>query len=814
MRTLISVALFLFILVSGFLITAAWWTFYEPLPDYNTTVELPGLSGPVDVHWDPYGVPHIYAENEHDLYYTVGYIHAQERIWQMTLFQISAEGKFAEFFGEEMLEIDKMQRTLGFHHMAEQIDAASPPEIRTVLEAYAAGVNDYTALNRRSLPIEFSLTGVEPIPWTPVHTHAISRLMAWDLNAGWWNNVTYGILRETLSEGIFTELMPEYESGIPYASESIAPEGAAEFLGYFSDLELEKRKNLHLSGTSGASNAWAVSGARSETGQPLLAGDPHMGLSMPGFWFEMHMHLNGQNLSGATIPGAPVVVVGQNDRLAWSLTTMMADETDFYVEIPAPDDPERYVADSLDGDATLMDFEIRNEIIRVRGEDDVLYPVRSTRNGPVISDIYPNRELLEDRLITMRWTGHEISQEILALFQVNRARDIDAFEDALRQFHVPGQNFVYADRDGNIARFSAARLPIRDHHPLQFRKGWDSGWGWNGWIPFEELPREINPPSGFVANSNNKLHEDGYPHYIGTFWAAPSRINRIEEYMAVYDTLSVDIFQQMQNDRVSPHARELAEIIIPILRGTEDGMDFSDILPYLENWDHSYNVNSTAATLMDRFLLSLTSNTLRNHLGDAAYNNFIRNESLPIVVMMRLLRDESFLFNQPGTGEVETRESIVRQSMKDTRDWLEDLYGTAPVQWRWGNLHTITLTPPLFAEAAADSGSSAITRMIVDNLMSSGPWPVSGHGMSLNKGEYRWHEPFEMVVGPSIRRIVDLSSMSRTWTVIPTGQSGNPLSEFYGDQTDMWLNGQYRYLYQDSTFFRDISYQTMRLHPR
>lgn len=813
MRALLRFLLFLFILVAGVAAVAIYWTFYKPLPDHSATIHLPGLESPADIHWDPFGVPHIYAGHKRDLYYAIGYVHAQDRLWQMTLSQLSAEGRFAEFLGEDLIALDKYQRTLGFWETARRIEREAPVELLELLQAYADGVNDFVRKSGGKLPIEFSLLGIEPIPWTPAHSFAISRLMAWEMNTGWWSKMTFGYLSEHLPENMLRELIPEWGSGEPVMMRQWTPPGAAAWMAPLLDREMEMRALSGREGSLTGSNAWAVSGSRTESGSAILAGDPHLGLSMPGYWYELHLSLDGRTLTGATIPGAPMVVLGQNSHYAWSLTNMMADDTDFFVGLPHPDRPDHYLLDSLDGTARYAPFEKRDEVIRVRGGADHLYRVRSTRHGPVISDIYPEKELTGEYLISMAWTGHRVSQEILALHRINWGEDFDTFLEALRDFRSPGQNFAYADREGNIAIISAAGLPIRSHNPLLFRKGWDSSYDWQGWIPFEELPRVINPESGFVANANNKLHPNNYPHYITAFWEPPSRIQRIEEYFRDHPVMSVELFRQMQFDSYSVHARELVERILPALRQSGAAAEFSEILPYLQNWNYLYEGSSTAATLLDAFFIKLTRNTLLDELGETAYRTFIRKHNMPVRVMNRLLQDDSFLFKDQSTGTIETREQMIVRSMQDAVEWLTSRYGEEPINWRWENHHTIRLRPPLFSEASDRAGAPAPLRLIVNNLMTKGPYPVDGHSMSINNGQYDWSRPFEMVAGPSIRRIVDFSTPHRSYSVLPTGQSGNPLSEFYGDQTDLWLNGQYRYIYQDSTFFRETSYQTMRLLP-
>jgi len=815
MSAILRFLIFLILLAAGVFLIAFYWTFYKPLPDYRAVIELRGLERPVDIHWDPFGVPHIYAEREADLYYATGYVHAQDRLWQMTLSQLVAEGRFAEFLGEELLSVDQYHRTLGFRETAERIKKESSPEILRILDAYARGVNDYVEQNRKRLPPEFALLGMEPIEWHPIHSIAISRLMAWEMNVSWWSKMLYGYLYNKLPEYVMQEIIPQSDTGGPImmSRTDSSFQQVTETAMALLEKELDIRSLLQRSGTTPGSNTWVAAGSRTNTGLPILAGDPHMGLSIPGTWYEMHLSLNGRNLSGATIPGAPVVVLGQNSRIAWSLTNMMSDDTDFFVELTDPANPEHYLADTTAGAWQSEPFHYRNEVIRVRGGDDLLYRVRSTDHGPVITDIFPERALTDELLLSMAWTGHQVSHELEAFYRINWAEDMEDFLEALESFRSPGQNFSYADRDNNIAIISAAGLPIRNNQPLRFRNGWDPSHNWQGWIPFEDLPRVINPESGLVAHANNRLHGEDYPYYITSFWEPSSRIERIESWLQSHDTLTVEHFQELQLDTYSVHARELTESILPVLRSAVPTFDFSEILPYLENWDYRYDPESTAASIMDAFFMKLTENTLRDEMGELAYRNLIRTQRLAIRIMTRLIQNDSFLFNDESTPLIESREFMIHQSMQDAVDWLTEHHGGEPIDWRWGDLHTLTLKPPLFGEAADQENAPPLLRLIVRNLMNKGPYPVSGHSMSINKGQYNWDQPFDMVLGPAVRRIVDLDALERSYSILPTGQSGNPFSEFYGDQTELWLNGSYRFMYQDSTFFREISYQTMKLRP-
>ncbi|MFP8488711.1 penicillin acylase family protein [Gracilimonas sp. Q87] len=816
MNTIFKLLLFFLILIIGFAGIAFYWTFYKPLPDYEETITLNGLNESVDIHWDDFGVPHIYAGNEQDLYYALGYVHAQDRLWQMTLTQIMAEGRFAEFFGddEELIELDKYQRTLGFWKIAQQLVDTLGQDERRVLNAYSNGVNAFIDNNSNRLPVEFSLAEIDPLEWTPVRSLAVSRLMGWELNMGWWSEVTYQYLKENLPARQFDQLQLRFPDEAPTSLDD------SESMGYSSALmpllkqEMYKRRLLEMEGTHVGSNAWVVDGSLTESGYPLLAGDPHLGLDMPGKWYEVHLNLSGRNVSGATLAGVPAVIIGQNDHMAWSFTSIMSDDTDFYLEQQDPKDRGRYVVDSLsNGEIAFESFERVREIIKVKDGDDRSLEIRYTQHGPVISDIYPVPELTEDKIISMRWTGFELTNEMKTLYNINWAENFQQFKDALPTFGVPGLNFMYGDTEGNIAMYSVAKLPIRSGDPITLRRGWDPDQNWQGFIPFDQLPRVINPEDGWIANANNKLTTDSYPFYIATFWEPPSRIERIEQTLLNNDSFTYKEFESLQNDSYSNFAAKLTPLILEILRDQE-AYNFDLPISYLENWNFEYSMSSTAASIFDVFFLNFTKNSLQDDFGNEAYENFIHHETIPVRTMTSLIETESSLFDNINTGEVETKEDIVVKSMQDAVLFLSDSLGSEPYEWRWEQLHTITFEPPLFAQAADAPGASTALKLIVNNVLSKGPYEVESHGMSVNNGQYHWDQPFEMVLGPSIRRISDLSDVSRSKSVLPTGQSGNPLSKHFGDQTDRWLNGEYRWLYQDSTaLFDEAEIQTMRLVP-
>lgn len=815
MNVFLKLFLFFLILIIGFFSLAFYWTFYKPLPKYEQTLALNGLHAEVEIYWDTFGVPHIYASNKEDLYYALGYVHAQDRLWQMTLSQIAAEGRFAEHFGynEKLIELDIYHRTLGYWEFAHTLQqGVLNQEELGILQAYSGGINTFIDQNHNRLPVEFALGEIKPIRWEPVRSLALNRMIAWQMNMSWWSEITYGYIQSKLTPEQFQELILTYPDAAPTSLDAQAstPNAYSSIIPF---LENEKymRELLQMEGTHVGSNGWVVDGSKTESGYPLLAGDPHLGLFMPGFWYEVHLNLNGKNVSGGTLPGLPLVVIGQNDHMAWTMTSMMDDDIDFFLEQVDPEDRGRYVSDSLaNGTAKYESFTRKREIIKVKDGDEIPLEIRYTKHGPVISDIYPKKDLIQNQVISMKWAGFELTNEFRTFYEINWAENFQDFKDALPHYGTPGMNFIYGDIEGNIAMYSLAKTPIRSGNPITLRKGWDPSQDWSGFVPFSEMPRVINPPQGWIANANNKITTNNYPHYLATFWEPPSRMERISEFMNSHETFSVSLFEELQNDSHSKLAEQLTPVILEIIYNQEI-YDFDMVASYLENWNFKYEKSSTAASIFDTFMMKLAKNTFMDELGEA-YPTFIHHESIPVRTLTKFLLNESTFFDNIDTEAVETKEDIVLKSIQDAIYFLSDSLGSEPFEWRWEQLHTITFKPPLFAISASMPDAPRSLSLIVDNVLSKGPFAVESHGMSVNNGQYSWEKPFEMVLGPSMRRITDLSDLSRSRTILSTGQSGNPFSRHYGDQIDLWLNGQYKWLYQDSSRFEN-DFKLMRLVP-
>lgn len=790
MKTLSRFLLFVILLFVG-LVSMAWYvTIWRPQPDYEGVVSLEGIREPVLILWDDYGVPHIQASNEEDLYVAVGYAHAQDRLWQLTLQQLVLEGRFAEFLGEDALPLDRYSRTMGFFRTAKAIERETSPEQMRLLSAYSRGVNQYIRKAGNNLPIEFSLLGIRPWEWTPAHTIGVTRLMGWNLTTGWWSKAVLGVLRDRLPPDQWSRLVPEWPADAPSSQDSLAAR--------IFTTETALRSLLNRKGTGVGSNAWVVDGTKSATGYPLLAGDPHLGLDMPGFWYEVHLLLDGKQVSGATIAGAPYVVLGQNDHLAWSFTSLMLDNTDFFRIQVDPTDRSRYVADSSGGTVRLAGFDYVREAIPIKGGATEALEIRLTRFGPVINDIYPTDGYLPDQLLTLRWTGQDISHEAEALYRINWATSFQEFQDALPHFGVTGLNMIYGDRNGNIAMFSIGTIPIR-REPLRFRNSWDPADAWSGSVPFEQMPRIINPKSGIISNANNPPVAH-FPYYITAFYEPESRQQRILEVLSEPKRFTADDFAALQSDVLSVSARELTPLLLPALQSSEDTL-VKMAIPYLLNWDYRYTTTATAATLFDMAFLKLSEAVFTPIMGADGYRTLVELENVPVRLLSGMLK----------RGEIP--DSLIETAMSATVAQLVARFGTETSEWRWEQVHTIRLDPPLFREASRKPGAPAILRLIVNNVLSQGPYPVGGHSRTVNNGQYSWLDPFEMTLGASIRRIVDLGDLGSSRSVLPTGQSGNPLAKHFGDQTQLWLSGKTRIFQHNSRIAETDGIRKLTLQP-
>jgi penicillin G amidase len=774
-------------------------------PDTKGSFAQSGLHSPVNIYRDEYGVPHIAANDEHDLMFAAGFAHAQDRLWQMDLGRRIGEGRLSELFDTATVAFDKLFRTLQFTQLADSLELHLHPDSRRLLQDYADGVNEFIVTHKGKYPVEFDMLNYEPEPWTVRHSLLLMRLMAWELNFAWWVDLTYAEIEAKVPPEKFREIFLSSSEQAADIGGIVPNEPSMRSIHDFLSAVREYRTYFHAGSFSSASNAWAVDGSKSMSGKPILANDPHLVVSLPSKWYEMHLAAPGWNVAGVTIPGIPLVLIGHNDSLAWGFTNAMIDESDFYAE----------QIDSLKGNTyryknQWLPLQSHEEVIYVGHSDSVVIQVRRTHHGPIVNDVNPSAVHMDAAPtvrrspIALRWVGAEMSDEILGLYRINRAVNAIQFEEGLRQLTVPGQCAVYADVEGNIARWIAGRIPIRGKHAgtmvLDGPSGEDE---WRDYIPFEKLPKLWNPPGGIIVSANQQFTDKTYPYYVSTLWEPQSRYQRIQDLLSL-DKISIGDIQQFQEDVVSYYSRDLAqEVLRAFSADSSIDPETNGALIYVRNWDYRVTPTDIASTIINTFFVKLIHNTYEDELGPDVLDDFLFSLIVPYRVTERLMKQEqSQWFDDIRTDIVETKTMIVRKSLLQAIEELRTKFGPEMKTWQWGKLHEVVFEHPLGR------------RKPLDKVFNVGPFAVGGGEETVNKGMFKLADPFRLFAGPSMRQIVDLASPSTASTILTLGQSGQPLHHHYDDQTSLWLNGGYKKVTINWDEIQNQNWERLTLKPK
>jgi len=777
----------------------------QSFPATSGTVTVAGTGAPVEVYRDGYGIPHISAGNTRDLMFAAGYVHAQDRLWQMDLMRRAGEGRLSELFGKRTLPLDMMFRMLNLPAVAGSIEENLHRESREALQSYADGVNAFIESHHGAYPAEFDMLDYSPRRWEVRHSLLATRLIAWELALAWWTDITYGAISGRVSIAKLNELFPDWPDSVRVTvptGRKAQPDSYRRTFSTLLDAAGDYRGEFGFGAPGGGSNAWAVNATRSESGYPVLANDPHLAMPQPSRWYLMHLSAPGLNVSGVTVPGLPVVVIGHNDAVAWGFTNAMLDDLDFYVEMPDSANPNNVMFRG-----TPVPMDVRTEVIYFGADDSIEVSFRSTIHGPVVNDVHP--VLRRDTAgmsppVSMRWTGFDVSDEVYGFLRINAAADPSAFAEGLSYLTVPGQAVVYGDTSGNIAYWTTGKVPLRGkQHPMLPLPGWTGDAEWKGYLDFQSLPRLLNPPDGVIACANQKLSDDGYRWYLSTLWGPPSRILRIRELLQGAAQFTADDFKRMQQDVTSPYARETTRLLLSVfaaMPGTDSTRAVA--LDYLRNWDFRFAAGDITTTIFNEFYVKLLENIYCDEMGDSLFNSFTQFGAIPNRVTSALLASDSSLwFDDVRTPGRETRADILVKSLDDALDALTRKMGTVMKEWRWGNLHTVTFRHPF--------GS----RSPLERIFNVGPFPVAGGLTTINKTEYADSDPYAVRVGASMRQVVDLARPSEGYFVITGGQSGQPLHEHYDDQTPLWLNGGYIRVSADWDEIRSAPWDRLTLEP-
>ena len=761
------------------------------VPQYSGLVLTNEIGNNIRIYRDSTAIPYIIANSDEDAAFALGYVHAQDRLFTMDLIRRAAEGRLSEILGTKTISFDEMFRTIGIKKTAEKILAQLDPESLRLLKAYSKGVNLYIKNAKGKYPVEFDVLDYNPEKWTPINCLEIGRMMAWELNISWWTDFAYIDLIQKFGTDKVKDIIPQYPENGPF----IIPSYLKKFnkiSSSFMQTDKAFRQFMGWTGTHIGSNNWVVNDKLSASGRPIIANDTHLAFSAPGRWYVASINTNDMNVTGFTLPGVPGVIIGKNNYVAWALTNIMEDDADFYLE-KLDSTGTKYFYDNK-----WNNLKIIKDTIRVKDSSDVIYKIRYTDHGPIVSNIHTYSILFPQKhknkaTISMHWLGNLVSNEVLSFYKIDKAKNWNEFKDALSTYSVPGQNFVYADKYGNIGYLFGARLPIRNNNTPSFiYDGTTDKYDWKGFVPQNELPSLFNPPDNYIASANNKTVKS-FKYYITNLWEPASRIERINELINSKKKHSVSDFERYQMDFVSPYAKNLTKYILGAFKGidvTDTNLKIS--LKLLKDWDFKLDQYSQAAAIYSEFLKHLFQNIFLTKMGLELYDEYVFVQNIPLRTIMQLMDNpNSSWFDDPSTSQIENRDETIRKSLVDAITELEKKLGKDPTYWQWGDLHYV-----IFKHAF--SGYSTI----VDKVVNIGPFEIGGDGTTIFNTEYPFtigldkfpnfkNGEFENNLGPVMRYIYDFSKPDDLELILTTGESGNIMSKHYKDMTRLWLKGKY-----------------------
>jgi penicillin G amidase len=778
-RLFISILLLLLLAV---LAGGIWirWRARAVFPVLDGAVPVSGLSARVEVLRDARGVPHIRAQSIEDALFAQGYVTAQDRLWQMDLSRRYAEGELSEVLGDSTLRFDIDSRTLGFPKLAAAALNELSPDDRRWLDSYVRGVNAFIETHRNRLPLEFLVLRYQPKPWREVDSVAVTLNLGKELSETWEVDLLRERISARLGKKLSADVFPDHSPlDVPVSDVSAAahasPPKSALSLG--NPLRSERGgpvsrgvgKGLVLQGLSGGlpspfspetagigSNNWVVSGAHTKSGKPLLANDPHLGFSIPSVWYMNHLKAPGLNVSGISIPGLPFVVIGHNEHIAWGMTNTGPDVQDLYAESFNFRDPKKYLHNGQ-----WVDAEVRNETIKVRGQDDYHFAVKVTRHGPVVSHD-------SDRDLALQWTLLTPHAVRIPFPRINLARNWQEFTAALRDLAVPMLNCVYADDEGNIGFYAAGLVPLRKQGngsvPVP---GSTDDYDWTGFIPFADLPHAFNPPQGFIATANGRIVPDHYPYFVSARWEAPYRTARIFQLLRAGSAFTPQDMLRIQTDITSIEDQWLAkQIVAAAEKRPPSSADSKYALSVVKSWDGVARADSAATLALEVTKRALLTRILKPRLGDdlLGYRWPMSTTFLQNVLDQNLTR-----WLPPGDADF--NETLMKSLEDGVRQIPALVHSPDHAEWKWGSTIPLIIRHPL-------SSHLQFARRWLD----VGPYPQAGMGTTVKQTSQR--------IGPSMRMVVDFSALDDSLQNIVVGESGQPFSPYYRDQFPAWYAGQ------------------------
>lgn len=748
-------AIILVLLVAAFFVMFGYLS--RSIPKTEGEIKIGSISADVRVNRDGNGVPHILADNERDLFIAQGYVQAQDRLFQMDLSRRQASGRLSEVIGEGAVENDKYFRTLGLRRAAEASYEAYSPEAKKILGWFAEGVNLYIKEVKDSgkWPPEFSILGYKPEEWTPVDSLTIGKYMAYDLGGHWESQAFRYYLLQHFPEDKAYELFPSYPEEAPY------------IIGKHNLNIEESFANAITPPEFNGSNNWAAAGSKTASGKPILADDPHLSLSTPSIWYQMHLQSPEMNVSGVIFAGIPGIILGHNENIAWGVTNTGPDVQDLYIEKRNPANKNEFLFNGKWEKAEIIE-----EPIKVKDKETISYQVTITRHGPVISEFAADGG--KDTVLSLQWTALEPSKELEAILKMNKSSDWHQFEEALELFHTPAQNFVFASPDGTIAYKANGKIPIRKKGDgLLPVPGWSDEYGWESYIPYDQLPKAINPREGYISTANNKVMDDSYPYHISHDWAQPYRQMRIQEFLKSKDELTAEDMMSLQMDQKNLQAEEFIPIFLSEIREPSSNLE-KEALSALSKWDYNDSKDGAAPLIFNLWMKSIS---------DVLFEDEITPEMRKLFKGQKQAVDE--LLRNAAKGRVSRwieekggLEEVLSRSLSSAVKKAADLQGNNLSEWKWGDYHQLAFSHPL---------SSVKPLNFLFNR--EGRIPVGGSSVTVQAAANK--EDGTVNHGGSWRFVMDTQNMNTAYHLVGPGQSGHPLSQWYHDQLNGWAEGNY-----------------------
>lgn len=749
----------------------------KSLPKVKGNLQLNGISKPIEIIRDVWGIPHIYAQNMPDLYFAQGFVHAQDRLWQMELARRVSTGTLSELLGKQTLEVDILSRTLGFKRTAQKEISRHSTEISNLLDAYIRGINYCITSQLSKHPIEFKMLKHNPHPWQVIDIMSLGYMVCWQMSFGWDGELLRAKMIELFGEERAAELDVNYTPSNP----CILPNGI-EFNTYINDV-LQAVKSDYFGNISG-SNSWAIAPEKTNTGGAILCNDPHLGLSAPAVWYENHLNCPELHVTGVTIPGLPGVLIGHNDKISWGATLAFVDSQDLFIEKFKSDNTNQYEFKNQ-----WLDADVFNEYIYIKDEPNPhIEKVLVTHHGPIVSKSLKYTK----QALALQSMSLQPARTIEFWLALNKAQNWNDFTQAMKLINAPQLNLVYADVYGNIGYYTTGTAPIRKNgNGKTPAEGWSGDFEWIDIIPINEMPHCLNPKKGYLITCNNKIIDSSYPYYLGEVWMNGYRAKRLETLIADKTNISTLDCQQWQTDVFTELGLQFAELYQPF-----SALDEINKIPILKqaldaliSWDGHAYANSVGAAIYELCCYKVIETIIDKSIGKthieifmgtgfskelSQTNDFYGHDKVAILK----------LFKQPLNWWIENaggRKNLLLNALKITVNYLQHQFGNDINNWQWGKIHTCNFIH-LFGNKKA-----------MAPLFNIGPFAIGGDNDTLlQAGSTDSCLPPKRMVGPSYRQIIDMNDLSKSMAILPPGQSGHLASKHYNSQINKWLQGELR----------------------